>query len=100
MKRREFISLVGNAAVFWPMAALAQQPAFPRIGFLSCRAPKESEVHTVAFRRGLSESRFVEGQNVNIAYRWADGHYERLAAKALGITVSPSLLARADEVIE
>jgi len=82
MKRRDFITLVGSAAAVWPMATRAQQPTIPTIGFLSSRARQESEVHTAAFRRGLSDSGFVEGQNVNITYRWAEGDYDRLAALA------------------
>src|SRR5450759_3738122 len=91
MKRREFITLIGGTAVSWPVAARAQQAAMPIVGFLSSRSPNESEVHTAAFRRGLSKTGFVEGQNVAITYRWAEGHYERLSALAselVGLRVS------------
>jgi putative tryptophan/tyrosine transport system substrate-binding protein len=91
VKRREFIGLVGGTAVGWPLASHAQQAAMPIVGFLSSRSPTESEVHAAAFRRGLSEAGFVEGQNVAIMYRWADGHYERLSALAselVGLHVS------------
>ncbi len=91
MKRREFITLIGGAAVSWPRAARAQQAAMPIVGFLSSRSPKESEVHAAAFRRGLSETGLVEGQNVAIEYRWAEGHYERLsglASELVGLHVS------------
>jgi putative ABC transport system substrate-binding protein len=62
MRRREFIGLVGATAVSWPVVAGAQQAAMPTIGFLSSRSPKESEGHTAAFRKGLSELGFAEGQ--------------------------------------
>jgi putative ABC transport system substrate-binding protein len=64
MRRREFIGLVGATAVSWPVVVGAQQAAMPTVGFLSSRSPKESEVHTAAFRRGLSELGLAEGQNV------------------------------------
>jgi putative ABC transport system substrate-binding protein len=79
-KRREFIALLAGAAA-WPLAARAQQ-AMPMIGFLSARAPSESAEAIDAFRRGLRESGFVEGQNLVIAFRWAEGRSERLAALA------------------
>jgi putative ABC transport system substrate-binding protein len=82
MRRRDFITLLGGAAAAWPFAARAQQPATPVIGFLSGRAPSESADAIDAFRRGLRESGFVEGQNLAIAFRWAEGRSERLAALA------------------
>ena len=90
MQRREFIAALGGAAA-WPLAVHAQTAAMPVVGFLSGRSPKEFEVHTAAFRRGLSEIGFVDGQNVAITYRWAEGHYERLsglASELVGLRVS------------
>src|SRR6516165_9042336 len=77
MRRRDFITLVGGAAT-WPVAAHAQQATTPLIGFLSSRSPNESEALVAAFRQGLAETGYVEGQNANIAFRWAEGQYDRL----------------------
>jgi putative tryptophan/tyrosine transport system substrate-binding protein len=82
MRRREFIQLVGSTTATWPLAASAQQPALSVIGFLSARSPGESAGAVKAFRLGLSEGGFVEGQNLVISFRWAEGHYDRLQALA------------------
>jgi putative ABC transport system substrate-binding protein len=81
MRRREFITLLGGAAA-WPLAAHAQQPAVPVVGFLLAGAPKPLQQALVGFRRGLADSGYVEGQNVAIEYRFAEGRVDRLSALA------------------
>jgi len=82
MERREFITLVVGTAAAWPLAARAQQPAIPAIGYLNTRAAGEDEHLLAAFHRGLKETGYVESQNVRIEYRWAEGQNDRLPALA------------------
>jgi putative ABC transport system substrate-binding protein len=80
MRRREFIAFVGGAAAAWPLAAHAQQPTLPVVGVVSGQSPHSDARNATAFYKGLSESGYVDGQNVAVEYHWLEGHYDRLPA--------------------
>jgi len=85
MKRRQFIAVLCGAAAMWPLAARAQQPAVPVIGYLSARAARTDGPMVSAFQRGLGESGYVAGQNVTIEYSWGEGQIDRMSELAAGL---------------
>jgi putative ABC transport system substrate-binding protein len=89
MRRRQFITLIGGMAIAWPVAARGQQPPLPVIGFLSSASAEPYKPFVSAYRSGLKESGFVEGQNIAIEFRWAEGHYDRLASLAAELVRRP-----------
>ena len=86
IRRREFVSLFGGAAVAWPLAVRAQQPAMPVIGYLGAESPAAFASRLAAFRQGLSETGYVENRNVAIEFRWAESQHNRLPALAAELT--------------
>jgi putative tryptophan/tyrosine transport system substrate-binding protein len=82
MKRRDLLAMLGGAAVAWPLSARAQKQTIPVIGYLSLASPAQWTPYVAGFRQGLNEAGYVEGKNVAIEFRWAEGHYDRLSALA------------------
>ena len=93
--RRQFISALGGAAATWPLAAHAQQPPVPVIGFLYARSPEDFSAQLAAFQKGLAEYGYVDGQNIKIEYRWARGQYDLMPSLAADLVRLPATLIMA-----
>src|SRR5271157_4832855 len=78
--RRKFVAALGGTALAWPLTARAQQPAMPVVGLINNGSADASAPRAAAFRKGLNEAGYVEGQNVTVEYHWLEGHYDRVPA--------------------
>jgi len=94
VRRRDFIKVIAGSAAAWPLAARAQQPGMPLIGFLSSRSPEDSKPHLAGFLRGLEAFGYVDGKTATIEYRWAKGQYDQLPKLASELTnLHPAIIA-------
>ena len=101
MRRRDFIKLIAGSIAAWPLAARAQQPAMPLVGLVNGRSAQDAARNTAAFRKGLNETGYVEGQNVTVEYQWLEGQYDRLPSliaqlgRRVAVIATPGLTAGA-----